>query len=124
MGYKTSVMKFDGAGWVDVGLAGFSPGQASYPSLAFDNGTPYVAFQDYTNSYKASVMKFDAPSGNWVSVGSPGFSSARATYLSLAFNSGIPYVAFTDEMALGKASLFQSTDQIFAFDRTKCRHAQ
>jgi predicted dienelactone hydrolase len=29
--------------WQQVGAAGFSAGTANYTSLAFDNGTPYVA---------------------------------------------------------------------------------
>ena len=42
--------------WQNVGSAGFSAGQADYTSMALDSsGTPYVAFQDDTNSDKATV---------------------------------------------------------------------
>ncbi|HZL27849.1 MAG TPA: IPT/TIG domain-containing protein [Acidobacteriaceae bacterium] len=45
------------ASWVTVGSAGFSAGEADHTSLAFSpNGTPYVAYEDYGNSYKATVM--------------------------------------------------------------------
>jgi hypothetical protein len=51
-------MKFDGANWVTVGSAGFSAGYVWFISLALDNGTPYVAYQDYAAGHKATVMKF------------------------------------------------------------------
>jgi hypothetical protein len=54
------VWKYDAlsGGWVNVGAAGFSSGQASSISLAFDHGMPYVAFRDEANNGKVSVMKF------------------------------------------------------------------
>jgi hypothetical protein len=84
------------AAWENVGPAGFSDGMAAYPSLAFDNGVPYVAFKDEANGYKAHVMKFEAQSGTWVSVGPAGFSSGSASDTQLVFDNGTPYVAFLD----------------------------
>uniref|UniRef100_UPI0040570860 thrombospondin type 3 repeat-containing protein n=1 Tax=Candidatus Electronema sp. TaxID=2698783 RepID=UPI0040570860 len=53
------VMRFNGASWEQVGAAGFSAGAIMHTSLAFDSsGTPHVAYQDYANGCKASVMKF------------------------------------------------------------------
>ncbi|MEI7663756.1 MAG: hypothetical protein WCK34_16235, partial [Bacteroidota bacterium] len=62
--------------------------------LAFNpvDGKPYVAF---TNSSKATVMKFDGAS--WVYVGTPNFSAAGAEWISFAFSpAGQPYVSYSD----------------------------
>jgi hypothetical protein len=57
-------MKFDGTNWVNVGMAGFTGGNAFYTSLAFSPaGKPYVAYMDYANSTKATVSKYDYPTG-------------------------------------------------------------
>jgi hypothetical protein len=54
-------MKFDGVNWVYVGLPGFSEGMAEYSRIAFSqSGQPYVAYQDFGNSGKATVMKYDS----------------------------------------------------------------
>ena len=51
------------ATWQIVGSAGFSTGEAYFTSLALDaSGAPYVAYSDYANSGKASVMKYAAAS--------------------------------------------------------------
>lgn len=82
--------------WVPVGPIGFSAGSANDISFAFSpSGEPYVAYQDYPNSQKATVKKFDG--SNWLTVGSSGFSEGSATYISLAFSSsGEPYIAYSD----------------------------
>ena len=96
------------ADWVTVGSAGFSAGQAQYTSLAIYNGTPYVAYMDYANSNKATVMKYDALAGNWVTVGSAGFSAGQAAYISLALDgSGTPYVAYWDYANSRKATVMK-----------------
>jgi len=93
IGYKSSLLSPQ---WTDVGGSGFSTGHAEYTSLAIGSSNePYVAFQDSTNSHKATVMKFDGT--NWVNVGHAAFSAAEADYTSLAFSpSGQPFVAFND----------------------------
>jgi len=84
--------------WKYVGNAGFSAGEAENVSIAFSplDGQPYVAFQDLSNSKKATVMKFDGT--NWVDVGNAGFSAREADDISFAFSSsdGQPYVAYVD----------------------------
>ena len=94
IGMPASQARADSSGWQNVGSPGFSAGAAEYTSLAFYNGTPYVAYQDYGNSAKATVMKYDGSS--WVTVGSAGFSAGEADYTSLAFYNGTPYVAYLD----------------------------
>ena len=82
--------------WMNVGNAGFSAGMVSNIRLTFSpSGEPYVAYTDFGNSYKATVMKFDGSS--WVNVGNAGFSAGIASYTSLAFSpSGESYVAYED----------------------------
>ena len=82
--------------WQNLGSAGFSTGFVGYTSLAFNpSGTPYIAFEDFGNGDKATVMKFNGSS--WVNVGSAGFSAGFVNYTSLAFDaSGTPYLAFVD----------------------------
>ena len=58
---------------------------AVYTSLAFDNNNvPYVVYTDYTNSWKATAMKFNG--SNWVNVGSPGFSPSNNSYPVIVIN--------------------------------------
>ncbi len=98
--YKISVMKYNAstASWALLGPAAFSPGGANYISLAIDGtGVPYVAFEDYANNYKATVMKYSAATDSWSVVGSAGFSAWYADYTTLAIDgSGTPYVAYAD----------------------------
>lgn len=93
--------------WMNVGDAGFSAGEADYTSLAFSpiDGQPYVAYSDWANSGKVTVMKFNGQ--NWVIVGNAGFSLGEAEYTSLAFNptNGQPYVAYQDYSNYSGASV-------------------
>ncbi len=100
-------MKFDGTNWVNVGNAGFSAGAAGSTSLALDSAssTPYVAFPDAGDSFKATVMKFDGT--NWVNVGSAGFSAGLAGSLSLALDGSTPYVAYQDGGNNDKATVMK-----------------
>jgi len=93
---STTAAYLSGPVWSVVGTAGFSAGLAYYTSLAFaPDGTPYVAYEDYGHSYKATVMKFNGT--GWVAVGTAGFSASSAYFISLAFApDGTPYVAYED----------------------------
>jgi hypothetical protein len=99
-------MKFDGTNWVNVGTPGFSAGSIDFLCLAFNpaDSLPYVAYQDFGYSQKATVMKFNGTS--WVNVGNAGFSAGAAYYTSLAFSpSGQPYVAYEDDGNSDKATV-------------------
>jgi hypothetical protein len=91
-------MKFDGTNWVNVGSTGFSTGSVWWTSLALSpfNGQPFVAFQDQSNSDKATVMNFDGT--NWVNLGTAGFSAGASDFISLAFNPSDSklYIAYRD----------------------------
>ena len=93
--------------WVPVGSAGFSAGTAASTSLAIAaDGTPYVAYQDRGNSFKATVMKFNGIS--WETVGSAGFSAGTASFTSLALAAdGTPYVAYRDGANRSKATVMK-----------------
>ena len=89
--------------WHTEGSAGFSTGQISYASLAFNNGIPYMAYEDVANDSKATVMYYR--NSTWVVLGAPGFSVGIAQHESLAFNNGIPYVAYEDDGNGSKATV-------------------
>ena len=110
--FRASVMKFDGANWVYVGTPGFSSlgsgaQGALYTSLAIDaNGTLYVAYSDFSNNSKATVMKFDG--SNWVNVGAQGFSIGTVNNTSIVLDSqGTPYVGYIDGANGGKATVMK-----------------
>ncbi|WP_433945763.1 Ig-like domain repeat protein [Paenibacillus sp. SN-8-1] len=57
---KATVMKFNGAAWETVGKAGLTPSNAEDTSIAVDgNGTPFVAFSDYEQRARLSLMKYN-----------------------------------------------------------------
>jgi len=83
-------------GWKTVGTQGFSAGEVGKLTLRFHAGTAYVAFQDYVNSFGATVMYYDGSS--WVNLGPAGFTSTAAYEPSFAIDaSGTPYVAYYDD---------------------------
>lgn len=109
---KATVMKYNGSGWETVGSAGFSSGapyssESLFTSLYVYNGTPYVAFEDWGYSTKATVMKYEDGNSTWQTVGSAGFSSSEAQFLSLYVYNGTPYVAYQDEGNNGKVTVMK-----------------
>jgi len=98
-GVILGVEKSQAAGWESVGTVNFGQSGALDTNIAFNPSTnePYVAYRDYVDSYKASVMKFT--NGSWQGVGNAGFSSGGASNLTLAFNPSTnePYVAYIDD---------------------------
>jgi hypothetical protein len=84
--------------WQPVGKSDFSAGGTDNNAFYLYNGTPYVAYTDYTDNGKATVMMFDG--ANWVDVGAADFSAWSATSISLYVydNNGtaVPYVAYSD----------------------------
>jgi len=95
--------------WHTVGTAGFSTGRVDDISLAIDStGTPYIAYEDWANGGKATVMKYTG--GSWQTVGMAGFSAGLACFVSLAIDSmGTPYVAYEDYGNASKATVMKYT---------------
>ncbi|MDP1884441.1 MAG: hypothetical protein Q8L10_03650 [Candidatus Moranbacteria bacterium] len=95
---KATVKKFNGSSWEVVGTTGFSIGEIGNGRIGFTfnplTNEPYLAYEDWSNSNRISVMRFNGSS--WTSVGIPGFSKGRVTDISIAFNpkTNEPYVAY------------------------------
>ncbi|MGR0481987.1 MAG: hypothetical protein ACTFAL_11450 [Candidatus Electronema sp. V4] len=113
---KASVMKFNSAtsSWEQVGAAGFSSGAVCAGAVCFTNialdssGTLYIAYQDWGNGGKMSVMKFNSAASTWEQVGLAGFSAGGSFGTNLVLDSsGTPYVAYSDGANSGKMSVMK-----------------
>jgi len=103
---KATVMKYDGASWVNVGTPGFTTGTAGGKIAFGPDGLPYVAYQDGGNSKKATVMKYNGSA--WVTVGTAGFSAGEVQYVSLDIaTDGTLYVAYKDVLNSYKATVMK-----------------
>lgn len=92
--------------WFNVGTPGFTSGTASDLSLYVKNEVPYVAYVDWANSNKLSVMKYDFIGSQWLQVGLPGFTPASVDFISLQVAGGpVPYVAYTDASVSNKITV-------------------
>lgn len=93
-----TVMKFSGGKWTVVGRQGFSEGQAEYVSLAIaSDGTPYVAYQTFTNDAPGGLVVRRFADGKWNSLDRAGLAKEKVRYVSLAVaHDGTPYVAYQD----------------------------
>jgi hypothetical protein len=92
--YKSSPLDYM---WMNVGNAGFTQDMVALTRIAFNSyGEPCVAFSDYGNGMKASVMRFNG--SIWLNVGNEGFSAGQANSTSLSFDpDGVPFVGFSDD---------------------------
>jgi len=87
--------------WEPVGNAGLSAGESINTDLFVTaDGTPYVAYKDGTNSYKAVVKKYNGSS--WETVGNSGFSSGEANNIQIQVDNGTPYVLYSDAGQSGR----------------------
>ncbi|WP_338761755.1 choice-of-anchor D domain-containing protein [Bernardetia sp. ABR2-2B] len=106
---QISVKKFDGTNWVSVGnegFTGFTEIDLQNSSFAISSSdVPYVAFQDFAQGNKVSVMKFDG--NNWVLVGNAGFTANAGAFPSIVIGQNeIPYVSYKDA-AFSKANVMK-----------------
>ena len=104
IGSKASVKKYNGTTWTNVGVLGFSAGQAEFICLKTKNNIPFIAYKDLASLGKAVVQKFDG--SNWVYVGNQGFSDGEVFNTALAFGaSNAPYVAYKDAANANKITV-------------------
>ncbi|MEY8758041.1 T9SS type A sorting domain-containing protein [Chryseobacterium tongliaoense] len=88
-GKKLNVKKFDGASWVQVGNANFSPGTVQEVAIAVTvTGEPYVVASRFENDNfrRNTVYRLDPSSQTWVSFGGDFISDGEATYNDLAID--------------------------------------
>lgn len=114
----------DNREWMPFGEAGFTPGQASYYSMAADEEYGvYVSFQNGASG-PASVMKNNG--GGWELVGEgegeggnreTGFSPGMVQFTSIAIDDdGNPVVAFQDEVLAGaKATVMKYSGNAWGY---------
>lgn len=107
-----AVLKYNGSEWISLGekYSGNSvyiSNIGEFPGFALDtNNNPYIAFSDYKNSNKTTVITFDGT--EWVPVGAEGFSPNFAFFPSLTIDAGgTQYIAFVDGAKLFKASVMK-----------------
>ncbi len=110
---RTTVRKYNGSSWEtlggsvvsDAGVNPTSPYDRQF-SIAFDNNNvPYVAYEDNSNSSKASVKKFNGLT--WEQVGIPGFSFGSISYPIIKIKSDdTPIVVYNTDQGGGKGRIF------------------
>ena len=103
---QAHIMKFNGTTWATVGANYPSTQAANFTAITMDTaGRPYVVFQDYANSNKASVIRLN--NNYWQRVGSPiGFSDGKAMFTTIAIDkNNTPYVAYMDTVNGFKATV-------------------
>lgn len=107
-----SVMKYNGNSWDTVGARHGASRFATnivtdYVTLALNNnGVPYVAYQDPSNGYKATVVKYSG--SQWDTIGGLSISSDQALNLSLTVDkNSMPYVAYKNETSGGGITVYK-----------------
>lgn len=93
-GKATMMNYYNSVNWTAVGSAGFTPGAATYTSIAFNSQGPFVAFVDGSNGSQASAMAY--LSGNWVNVGNTDFSGGVASFICAGVGTNGFDVAYQD----------------------------
>lgn len=93
---RVFIERYDGINWVQYNMQGFTNITNSSLDMAFSSsGKLFVAFQDYLNSNKTTVMKFNG--SDWEMVGTPWCSMPFFYFTSIAVNSlEEPYVPYED----------------------------
>jgi hypothetical protein len=90
------VMKYDGGTWQVVGANTPSLGSVDSTEIKFDsNNELYIAYMDWTENGKITVMKLDSRIASWVPVGTAGFTKEESYGSSLEIYNNVPYVSFS-----------------------------
>lgn len=100
------VYKFNGNSWEKLGVPFVTTDQVSSQSIGFDNnGILHLAFADWGNAKKATIVKHDGT--NWTVVGDVA-SKGAAEYISIAFSgSNIPYLAYRDNYNMRRTTVMK-----------------
>jgi hypothetical protein len=88
-------MKFNSAAWELVGDETFTAIDAYCFGIDFLNGTPYLAFTDYSKLYRISCMKFNGTT--WEYVGPQGIEDEIPSGGTFAIYNGSPNVVYTSD---------------------------
>jgi hypothetical protein len=104
---QSALQDSENLSWHVIGNARFSEGGTDNGKVvAAPDGSLYVAFADYTQHNKLSVMHYDEANMKWTKFGSTTISVADANDVSMivAPNSNL-YIAFTDSGKNNKAAV-------------------
>jgi hypothetical protein len=111
--YKTTVMKFNGTNWEQLGSPWFTDGNTyNDTSLTVNsNNQVYLAYADPTNDSKISVSIFDG--NDWMHVGSSWFSDNQAARPSLITdNNNQLYISYSKNRSQIHVMTFDGIDWI------------
>ncbi|HNV97298.1 MAG TPA: hypothetical protein PKL13_03190, partial [bacterium] len=99
-----------GPTWSVVGSKGMSYGVVYNTTIDIDsNNMPYVAYQDWDKSGKATVKKYSGSS--WETIGMEGFAGNAANSTQVFLHNDNPYLIYRDSLANGaKTTLMRYTD--------------
>jgi hypothetical protein len=103
----STVKKWDGSSWVDVGTGVVSTGVANYNSLIIDkNGNPVIAFED-TDLANVNIMKFSG--GIWSSIHTTGISESPTNIKLRIGQNGDFYLGYVNYLNEAKIERFDGT---------------
>lgn len=104
--HKTKIVRWKDNAWEKVGTADYFKGVNNVSLAISPDGTPYMAYNDSINGYKASLIRFNG--NDWETVGNAGFSQGEVSSPSLAIdNTGTPYMAYSDNTNENKATVMK-----------------
>ncbi len=108
--HAITVFKFNGTNWDTVGASYFARSANGFANIAIDkiSNTPYVVFDDFDSSIKATVMKFNGHT--WVLVGAKGFTTGTfgVYYSDIEIDGlGKPVVSFQDDNSFERQSAYK-----------------
>lgn len=90
--HRSTVKKFDGTDWVNVGDTNFDGHAYSTMSFAIsESGTPYLTHDNVNPGEYGGIIKFDG--NEWVNIAPPNITPSILTYKPIAFDGEIPYIA-------------------------------
>lgn len=116
-GFLTTVKKFNGMQWENVGTPGFANWNAQLTrSMAFDSQNR--AYIVCSVSGKVTVMRFE--NGSWSAVGKPSFSQGGAEFAAIIIDShDMPYVAYQDYGVTRRLSVmkYNGTNWVYVGDQ-------